>query len=62
MTTEVPTKAQRSLDKTMDALGRQRVEDNIKLLRNLQQQNEDEEQCASKVTLPCPKPEGKEKK
>ena len=39
--------AQRSLDKTMDALGRQRVEDNIKLLRNLQQQNE--EQCASKV-------------
>lgn len=52
--------AQRSLDKTIDALGRQRVEENIELLKSLQQQNE--EQCASEVTMPCPEPEDKEKK
>lgn len=52
--------AQRSLDKTIDALGRQRVEENIELLRSLQQQNEDS--CASKVTMPCPEPEDDQKK
>ncbi len=52
--------AQRSLDKTIDALGRKRVEENVELLRNLQQQNE--EQCASEVAMPCPIPEGVKKK
>lgn len=52
--------AQRSLDKTIDALGRQRVEENIELLRSLQQQNE--EQCASKATMPCPEPDDEEKR
>jgi len=52
--------AQRSLDKTIDALGRHRVEENVKLLRSLQQQND--EQCASKVTMPCPEPDDAEKK
>ena len=47
--------AQRSLDKTIDALGRQRVEENVKLLKSLQQQNV--EQCATKVTMRCPEPE-----
>eukprot|EP00984_Skeletonema_dohrnii_P001951 scaffold659_cov75-Skeletonema_dohrnii-CCMP3373.AAC.1 len=47
--------AQRSLDKTIDALGRKRVEENVELLRSLQQQND--EQCASKTTMPCPQPE-----
>ena len=46
--------AQRSLDKTIDALGRKHVEKNDELLKSLQQQNE--EQCASKITLPCPEP------
>ena len=52
--------AQRSLDKTIDALGRQLVEENIEQLKSLQQQNK--EQCASEVTMPCPEPEDKEKK
>ena len=53
--------AQRSLDKTIDALGRHRVEEeNVELLRSLQQQNE--EQCASKVAMPCPEPEDAQKK
>ena len=52
--------AQRSLDKTIDALGRQRVEENVELLKSLQQQNE--EQCASEITLPCPDPEDEEMK
>eukprot|EP00984_Skeletonema_dohrnii_P026169 scaffold15472_cov138-Skeletonema_dohrnii-CCMP3373.AAC.2 len=52
--------AQRSLDKTIDALGRHRVEENVKLLRSLQQQNE--EQCASKVTMPCPEPKDEQEK
>uniref|UniRef100_A0A7S2PGL0 Uncharacterized protein n=1 Tax=Skeletonema marinoi TaxID=267567 RepID=A0A7S2PGL0_9STRA len=47
--------AQRSLDKTIDALGRKRVEENVELLKSLQQQND--EQCASKTTMPCPQPE-----
>ena len=46
--------AQRSLEKTIDALGRQRVEENVELLRSLQQQNE--EQCSRKITMPCPEP------
>mmetsp|Transcript_9969 Transcript_9969/g.14908 ORF Transcript_9969/g.14908 Transcript_9969/m.14908 type:complete len:492 (-) Transcript_9969:78-1553(-) len=46
--------AQRSLDKTIDALGRKRVEENVELLKSLQQQND--EQCASKTTMPCPQP------
>ena len=46
--------AQRSLDKTIDALGRKRVEENVELLKSLQQEND--EQCASKVTMPCPEP------
>jgi len=36
------------------------VEENVKLLRSLQQQND--EQCASKVTMPCPEPDDAEKK
>ena len=52
--------AQISLDKTIDALGRHRVEENVELLRSLQQQNE--EQCASKVTMPCPEPEDEQEK
>ena len=47
--------AQRSLDKTIDALGRKRVEENVELLKSLQQQND--EQCASKTTMPCTQPE-----
>lgn len=46
--------AQRSLDKTIDALGRKRVEKNVDLLKSLQQQNEDK--CTSKITKPCPQP------
>jgi len=46
--------AQRSLDKTIDALGRKRVEENVELLKSLRQQNED--QCTSKTTMPCPQP------
>ena len=52
--------AQRSLDKTIDALGRKRVEENIEVLKRLQQQNE--EQCASEATMPCPEPEDESKK
>ena len=52
--------AQRSLDKTIDALGRQRVEENVKLLKSLQQQNQDS--CASEVTMPCPEPDDEQKK
>lgn len=48
--------ALRSLDKTIDALGRKRVEENVKLLRSLHRWNE--EKCAGKITMPCPKPEG----
>ena len=48
--------ALRSLDKTIDALGRKRVEENVKLLRSLHRRNE--EKCAEKITMPCPKPEG----
>mmetsp|Transcript_13005 Transcript_13005/g.21382 ORF Transcript_13005/g.21382 Transcript_13005/m.21382 type:complete len:262 (+) Transcript_13005:235-1020(+) len=50
--------AHRSLDKTIDALGRKRVEENVELLKSLQRRNE--ERCASQVTMPCPKPEGVE--
>ena len=52
--------AQKSLDKTIDALGRQLVEEKVKLLKSLQQQNQ--EQCASRVTMPCPRPQDKEEK
>ncbi len=48
--------ALRSLDKTIDALGRKRVEENVELLKSLQRRNEEE--CAEKTTMPCPKPEG----
>mmetsp|Transcript_11831 Transcript_11831/g.16983 ORF Transcript_11831/g.16983 Transcript_11831/m.16983 type:complete len:268 (-) Transcript_11831:47-850(-) len=52
--------AQRSLDKTIDALGRKSVEENVELLRSLQRQNE--EQCATKITMPCPEPDDEQKK
>ena len=52
--------AQRSLDRTIDALGRKRVEENVEVLKRLQQQNE--ERCASEVTMPCPEPEDESKK
>ena len=51
--------AQRSLDKTIDALGRQRVEENIELLKNLQQLNE--KQCESEASV-CPEPDDERKK
>ena len=46
--------AQRSLDKTIDALGRQRVEENIERLKSLQQLNE--KQCESEASV-CPEPD-----
>lgn len=52
--------AQRSLDRTIDALGRQRVEENVELLKRRRLQNEEE--CANQVTWPCPEPEDEEKK
>ena len=36
------------------------MEENIELLKSLQQQNE--KQCASELTLPCPEPEDEEKR
>jgi hypothetical protein len=36
------------------------VAENVELLKSLQQQNE--KQCASEVTMPCPEPEDEEMK
>jgi len=52
--------AQRSLDKTIDFLGRQLVEEKVELLKILQQQNEDK--CSRNTTMPCPAPEDDEDK
>lgn len=45
-----------SLDRTIDALGRDRVAEGVRLYQHLSQQNEVE--CRSKATFPCPTPPG----